>query len=296
MNLLTRLKKSVRHRAAYKISDPLSRLLGAAGFGLYGAGPQLKDAGPVRRAGLPLEQLPFDLADVRQFWKELSARSEMLNQWCQKQPLWEKIPQYYFTWKHLEPLLTREDSVYVDIASTQSSPYFEVLRLLAKTRKLYRQDLVFPAGVHGDRIGGSAAELPLDASSVDAMTLHCSFEHFEGDADTGFIREVGRVLRPGGRVCLVPLYLGEYAFIHSDPAWAYGLKPDRGTPLHLFPRWGERHGRFYSVDTFRERVFAPALAAGLTAKVVHFPNILDLSPTCYTHFGLILDKPNTQKM
>jgi hypothetical protein len=292
MNLLTRLKKSVRHRASYKISQPLSRILGATGFGQYGPGPQLVDAGPVRRAGLPLEQFPFDLQDVSQFWKELSGRSEVLRKWCERKPLWEKIPQYYFTWKHLEHLLTREDTVYVDIASTRASPYFEVLRLLARTRKLYRQDLVFPAGLHGDRIGGSAAELPLEPHSVDAMTLHCSFEHFEGDADTGFIREVGRVLRPGGRVCLVPLYLGEYAFINSDPAWGFDIKPDPGTPIHLFPRWGERHGRFYSVDTFRERVYAPALAAGLTAKVVHFPNVLDLSPSCYTHFGLLLDKPS----
>ena len=188
MNLLTRLKKSVRHRTSYKLSKPLSRLLGATGFGMYGAGPQLQDAGPLRRAGLPLEQYPFDLADVDRFWKELSARSEVLRQWCERKPYWEKIPQYSFTWKHLEQLRAREDAVYVDNASTPASPYFEVLHLLARTRKLYRQDLVFPAGVHGDRIGGSAAELPLDASSVDAMTLHCSYEHFEGDADTGFIR------------------------------------------------------------------------------------------------------------
>ncbi len=291
MNLLTRLKKSVRHRASYKVSEPLSRLLSVTGFGQYGPGPQLKSAHPVIQAGIPVEDVRLDLEDVRRFWEELSSRSERLRQCCQQKPIWEKIPQYYFSWHQLQHLLSREEAVFVDIASTQDSPYFDMLRLLARTRRTFRQDLVFPAGIHGDRIGGSAAELPLDNGSVDAMTLHCSFEHFEGDADTGFIREVGRVLRPGGRVCLVPLYLGEYAFIMCDPAWGYDIRPDPGTPVHLFPRWGERHGRFYSADTFRQRVYAPALAAGLTAKVVHFSNILDLNPSCYTHFGLILDKP-----
>jgi SAM-dependent methyltransferase len=291
MNLLTRIKKSVRHRASYKISKPLSRLLSVTGFGQYGPGPQLVDSGPVRRAGLPLEEYAFDLEDVRRFWDDLRARSERLRQRCEAEPFWEKIPQYYFTWKRLEHLLSREDAVFVDIASTENCPYFDLLRLLARTRHTYRQDLIFPPGIHGDRIGGSAAELPLADNSVDAMTLHCSYEHFEGDADTGFIREAGRVLRPGGRVSIVPLYLGEYAFIMCDPAWGFDIKPDPGTPVHLFPRWGERHGRFYSVSTLNERVIKPAIEAGLTPRVVHFSNILDMHPNCYTHFGLILDKP-----
>lgn len=291
MNLLTRIKKSVRHRASYRISKPLSRLLSVTGFGQYGPGPKLVDSGPVRRAGFPLEEYSFDLEDLRRFWDDLRARSEWLRQRCEEKPIWEKIPQYYFTWKRLEHLLTREDAVFIDIASTENCPYFDLLRLLARTRHTYRQDLIFPPGIHGDRIGGSAAALPLADSSVDAMTLHCSYEHFEGDADTGFIREVGRVLRPGGRVCIVPLYLGEYAFIMCDPAWGFDIKPDPGTPVHLFPRWGERHGRFYSVSTLNERVIKPAIEAGLTPKVVHFRNILDVHPSCYTHFGLILDKP-----
>jgi SAM-dependent methyltransferase len=290
MSLLTRLKKSVRHRASYRISNPLAKLLSVAGVGQYGPGPQLKTAGPVRRAGIPVENVRLDLEDVRRFWEELSGRSERLRACLQQKPVWEKTSQYYFTWKQLEHHLSREDAVYIDIASTEDSPYLELLRLLARTRHVYRQDLIFPAGIHGDRIGGSAEQLPLADSSVDAMTLHCSFEHFEGEADTGFIREVGRVLRPGGRVCIVPLYLGEYAFIMSDPAWGYGIKPDPGASVHFYPRWGERYGRFYSSSTFRERVHAPALEAGLAPRVVHFSNILDLHPSCYTHFGLILDK------
>src|SRR5689334_136268 len=131
MNLLTRIKKSVRHRASYKISKPLSRLLSVTGFGQYGPGPKLVDSGPVRRAGFPLEEYSFDLEDVRQFWDELCARSAWLQRCRDAHPFWEKVPQYYFTWKRLEHLLSREDAVYVDIASTESCPYFDLLRLKA---------------------------------------------------------------------------------------------------------------------------------------------------------------------
>ncbi|NVJ07029.1 methyltransferase domain-containing protein [Myxococcus sp. AM001] len=291
MNLLTRVKKSVRHRAAYKASAPLSKLLSLTGFGRYGPGPQLKQPEPLRQAGISVEPYRFDVAELERFWDGLQARNATIRHCCGFQPYWEKRPQYYFTWKQIEPLVAREDAVYVDIASTLSSPYLDVVRELGRTRNLYAQDLVFPPGIHGHQIGGSAAELPLEDGSVDAMTLHCSFEHFEGSADTGFIREAGRVLRPGGKVCIVPLYLGEYAFTMCDPAWGYDIRRDAESVIHLFPRWGERHGRFYDAVTLKERVLAPAHAAGLTSRVFHFENILDLHPSCYTHFGLVLEKP-----
>ncbi|MFP2930540.1 class I SAM-dependent methyltransferase [Pyxidicoccus sp. 3LG] len=291
MNLLTRLKKSVRHRASYKVSQPLSKLLSVTGFGRYGPGPQLKHSEPLRQAGIPVETMRFDVAELERFWRELEARSPVIQRYAARPPYWEKKPQYYFTWKQLEPLMAREETVYVDIAATPHSPYLELVRALAKTRNIYVQDLVFPKGIHGNQIGGSAADMPLGDASVDAMTLHCSFEHFEGGADTGFIREAGRVLRPGGKVCIVPLYLGEYAFTMCDPAWGYDIKAKAETVIHLFPNWGERHGRFYGTDTLKERVLAPARAAGLTPRIFHFENVLDLHPSCYTHFGLVLEKP-----
>ncbi|MCP3166715.1 class I SAM-dependent methyltransferase [Myxococcus qinghaiensis] len=291
MSLLTRVKKSLRHRVAHQASQPLSKLLSLTGFGRYGPGPQLKSPEPLRQAGIPYETFRFDVAGLERFWNELQAGSAVLRHYCAVQPYWEKRSQYHYSWTQLAPLLAREDAVYVDIASTLNSPYLEVIRALAKTRNVFVQDLVFPPGINGHEIGGSAAELPLGNASVDAMTLHCSFEHFEGGADTGFIREAARVLRPGGRVCIVPLYLGEYAFTMCDPAWGHDIRREAEPVIHLFPGWGERHGRFYGVDTLKQRVLEPAHAAGLKSRIIHFENILELHPTCYTHFGLVLEKP-----
>lgn len=293
MNMYTfnKAKNSLKYRLAYQASKPLSRLLSGLGHGKYGHGPRLTRVEPLTDLGLPVECISLDLEDVHEFWRDLSERSERLKGLVEAESFWQKIPQYYFTWKTLEPTLTKPESVYIDIAGTANSAYHEMLRLLAtKTSNIYIQDLKFPRGVSDKFIGGSAADLPLLDDSVDAMTLHCSIEHFEGDADTGFVKEAGRVLRPGGKVCIVPLYMGEYPFILCDPSWGRNITADKDTVVHFSPRWGERHGRFYSGKTLMERIIKPAQESGLVARIIHFTNVLDLNPAAYTHFGLILGK------
>ncbi len=290
MYALNKLRKSLKYRLAYQASTPLSRLLSGLGRGKYGHGPRLTQVEPLTGLGLPIESTTLDLEDVHAFWQDLARRSERLKGLVEAKSFWQKIPQYYFTWKTLAHILTEPKSVYIDIAGTADSPYHEMLRLLAKTSNIYIQDLKFPCGVNGKLIGGSAANLPLPEGSVDAMTLHCSIEHFEGDADTGFAREAGRILRPGGKVCIVPLYLGEYPFILCDPSWGRDITADEGTTVHFVPRWGERHGRFYSGETVNERIIKPAEESGLAARIIHFSNILDLNPAAYMHFGLVLEK------
>ena len=90
--------------------------------------------------------------------------------------------------------------IYIDIAASES-PFYKVVK------KYYQQDLVYENGIHGIKIGGNAAHLPVDDESVDFMTLHNSIEHFEGNADTGFIIECSRVLKPGGEVLILPIFL-----------------------------------------------------------------------------------------
>lgn len=288
--LLDRAKQSLTYRVAYQASPLLSKLLSSMNQGKFGHGPRLTQAQPLLDLGIPIEQVSFDVEDCWNFWRNLCPKNQRLAQLVNTPPFWQKIPQYYFTWKSIQPILEKYQSVYIDIASTANSPYQEIIKLLGNSPTIYTQDLVFPPGINGYRLGGSAADLPLPDASVDAMTLHCSFEHFEGDADIGFVQEAGRVLRPGGRVCIVPLYLGKYAFVLCDPAWAPNLSVSPDTVIHFLPRWGERHGRFYSPETLLQRIIEPSKAAGLTARVIHFTNIAEVDPSCYTHFSLILEK------
>ena len=61
--------------------------------------------------------------------------------------------------------------------------------------------------------------MPLPEGVRDQDSSHCSFEHFEGDSDIGFIRETARVPRPGGAACIVPLYLLRNMLSRPIPLW-----------------------------------------------------------------------------
>ena len=110
------------------------------------------------------------------------------------------------------------ETVFIDVAAC-TSPFYQVVQRLFGVQEAYQQDLIYPKGLHEDKIGGYASELYLPDESVDAITLHCSLEHFEGDSDTAFFQELERVLKPGGKAVILPFYLAHEYTIHIDPAY-----------------------------------------------------------------------------
>jgi hypothetical protein len=59
--------------------------------------------------------------------------------------------------------------------------------------------------------------MPVADGFADKLVLHNSFEHFEGTANTDLVTEAWRVLKPGGVVCIVPLFVSDRYVIMSDP-------------------------------------------------------------------------------
>lgn len=183
--------------------------------------------------------------------------------------------------------LSKED-IFIDIASM----YSPVAKKLREDWGCvsYSQDLVFPEGVHGDRVGGSATNLPFPDRSVSYMTLHCSFEHFEGDADTLFVKEAERVLKLGGKVCILPLYLNEEFIKLSDMSEKYpDLVFDKDAVIRNHPA-GQRFGRQYSIEKLKERVLDHCSRLIPTIYVVDNENEID--PLCYLKFILVLSQPD----
>lgn len=194
--------------------------------------------------------------------------------------------EHYVSLELLEP---DPGEILIDVANCYS-PFPEIARELLSL-KAFRQDLIYEAGIHDDRIGGNAADMPLDDEFADLLTLHCSFEHFEGTSDQDFIREAGRVLRPGGRLCILPLYTHREYAIQTDPAtWkerTIQFEPD--AVIYVADGWGEAHGRLYDARHFLDRVVANLGELELT--IFEMENYAEVWEQCYLRFAAVFRKP-----
>ncbi|MEM8887761.1 MAG: methyltransferase domain-containing protein [Bacteroidota bacterium] len=182
-------------------------------------------------------------------------------------------PQQNFTEKTLEHYVSLDflqlgkESTFIDIAAC-TSPFSQILHQKMGVAHTFQQDLIYPKGINGNKIGGWAHELYLEDESVDAVSLHCSLEHFEGNSDTLFFQELERVLKPGGRAVILPFYLAHEFSNHVDPA--YNLLKNHRPPLDEKARlrycnWYQFFSRHYDPAALKRRVLdqAPRLELNL---------------------------------
>jgi SAM-dependent methyltransferase len=176
-------------------------------------------------------------------------------------------PDYYnsnFTEKFLEHFIALRllapapGEVLLDIAS-EGSPLPAIAAGLMKS-KAYAQDIMYKSGIHGDRIGGDACAMPVPDGFAASAALTCSIEHFEEDADIRLFRELARVLRPGGKVVVVPLYLWVEPAALTDPSISAttDVRFDPEATVYCAKGWNNRHGRFYSAETLKRRILSQA--------------------------------------
>lgn len=84
-------------------------------------------------------------------------------------------------------------------------------------------DLNFPKGLKMAtsqiyKFGTDAANMDLlETSSIDLVCMHNAFEHFDGDSDIGCLKEVSRILRPGGIALITPFFFSQKYSITVNP-------------------------------------------------------------------------------
>jgi SAM-dependent methyltransferase len=130
-----------------------------------------------------------------------------------------------------------------------------------------------PAGARS--FDGTAEAIPLDASSVDAVTVAQAFHWFDGDAA---IAEIHRVLRPDGWLAIV-----WNRRIEDDPAnraLSELVEPYRAdTPTHRGDPWRAAFDRTPLFGPLEQHVFANEQhldADGLEARVMSISFIASL--------------------
>lgn len=205
---------------------------------------------------------------------------------------WEFIQKTLEHFVSLQFLRLDAESVFIDIGAC-NSPFYEIVRKKYGTAFSYRQDLIFKPGINGNEIGCSAGKLPFPDESVDAITLHCSLEHFEGTEDISFFKEAQRVLKKGGKCVVLPFYLSSEYTIHLDPVMNVlrSYKPDLSGDEKAVLRYCDSKqpfSRHYDVVTFKSRILSQVPL--LNTEIIHVTDRKKVDKDCYLRFIALFTK------
>jgi SAM-dependent methyltransferase len=168
----------------------------------------------------------------------------------------KKLMEFYTSFYLLEPM---DQHVFMDAGGG----YDGYLSKLSCARKIL-QDIRIAPGLQEllqvECIESSAEAISLPDQSVDRISCHHSFEHFQYDSDIGFIKEVQRILKPGGMCCILPLFIAEkYADITDMLTLKYKfdkksiriIDPSATLPGRSF---SGNYARAYDVQAFCARI------------------------------------------
>jgi hypothetical protein len=164
----------------------------------------------------------------------------------------KKILEHFIA---VELLNLKNGETYIDVAS-ENSPFPQLFRKNIGV-KAYSLDINYKKGIHGYKIGASAERIPMGDGTVNKMSLQCAFEHFMGNIDTLFIREVSRVLSAGGLCLIVPLYMHNIFQNIYDPILMSNnnsMNFDEGAEVCAEVELGGFFERMYSPESLRRIV------------------------------------------
>ena len=163
---------------------------------------------------------------------------------------------------------------YIDVASA-GSPWATILR--RRRVEAYRLDLIYPAGISGMDIGGCATAYRAARRVRDRALDPVRLRVFHGEIDLRFLHEAARVLAPGGRLAVLPLYLDDAYFLLRSP---YALPPagsdePDATVVWRDDRFRAPYSRHYSPEAFARAIYE-RLPPELDARVYAVSNLEEL--------------------
>ena len=280
------------HRAMSRLHDELTRRLSPSARIRFNAEPKelwerMCDAAAPGVARREISLSSSDAArEIAAYWQRYGPSYAAIDQGR------EKALEHALTFALLDfSAVTR----YCDVAAA-TSPIARALAREWPDVEHWTQDLLFETDVALQQVGGLAQEMKdIEAGFFDALTLHCSYEHFEGDGDVEFLAEVDRVLSERGACLIIPLYVADTHRVYFDPTSVpIDRVRDFDADAELRPLYSYRqeHGRFYSPEALGHRLLAK-LPATLSATLLSFRDQCDVDPGIYLEFGLVLHRPDS---
>jgi len=137
-----------------------------------------------------------------------------------------------------------------------------------------------------------ATQTDFETKSIDLVSLQCAFEMFRNDDDVKLIRELSRILKPGGIALICPLYMHiEYCGYCSPEYWHRKDLHDPNAKLYVSANsYGIPFSRKYDAAELQRRVLKTAEQNGMVFKIYVLRNGAEIDPMVYCHFILELQK------
>jgi SAM-dependent methyltransferase len=204
----------------------------------------------------------------------------------------EKLLEHWISSELLKLMSYTEKDIFVDIAAC-SSPWAKILRE-HKNIQAFAIDM--------DNIGEFYENLPyyrlenatkthFADSSVRGAALHCAYEMFMGDDDLLLIKELSRILRPGGKAIILPLYMNTHYCAYSTVEYfGKGYSDPEAKEYVRLDYYGIPSARNYDSVRLKQRVLDSIIDNKMKYKIYILRNKEDLGENIYCHFILEIIK------
>jgi|TARA_Y100000310_G_scaffold283234_1_gene305079 hypothetical protein len=242
------------------------------------------------RLGVTLEDYNVDIQDFAAFCEKAGFPSHYHG--GVEGGVWhEKLLEHFIADDLLGLSNFTPEQKYVDVAAC-SSPWAKLLREKHGV-SAFAIDLEVP-----DAYGNLDYYMQQDAtatdfaeSSVDGASLQCAYEMFRDNDDEMLINEVARILSPGGKLVIVPLYMHTHYCAYATPEyWGRGYTdPDAEEYVNL-TSLGVPSSRKYDAATLDARVLQAIRDNGMNYRLHVLRNKEEVGHDVYCHFILEITK------
>jgi Methyltransferase domain len=200
----------------------------------------------------------------------------------------EKLLEHWLSADLLRLFDCAPDDIFVDVAAA-ASPWVRILR---ETQGLnaHAIDLAEIGYAYRDlpyyRIENATRTSFTDAS-VKGAALHCAFEMFVGEDDSNFVTELARILAPGGKAVILPLYMHTHHCAYSSPEYFGKDYPDKEATAYVrLDARGIPSSRKYDASALKRRILDHVESLGMSYRLSVLRNKAELGDSVYCHFVL----------